>query len=82
MVVLRDNKSGIGSKSAVNKLVIIRILFYQPQLKLRVEKLHIIAIHQSIHNMLGHNRTCLCCNYFLVLRKNVIRNAQNIATFM
>ena len=66
MCVVRNNKNSICSKSTIHKFVIIMISCYKIQMKLRVNKLHKFALHDSINNILSNYRTSFSGNYLLI----------------
>lgn len=72
MMVMRDNETGIGSESAIHKLVVIGVLRNKPKFELWIYKLYVIAVHQSIDNMFSHGRVCLDRNYLLIFSQNLI----------
>lgn len=71
-MVLGNNKSGVSCKCAVDELIIVRVLGNQPQFKLGVKELHIVAIHQRINDMLCNNRAGFGSNNLLVFCKYII----------
>ena len=73
MLVIGNNIRGIGSKSAIDKFIVIRVGLNQFQMVTRVYKLYRRTFREEAYNIISNLIRGLMRNNFSILCDNIIR---------
>ena len=72
MSIVRDDIGSIGCECAIYEFVIVAVGFDKPKVELRVYKLNVVTLNDSVDDILSYTWRCLACDDFLILFQNLI----------